>query len=758
MFQKSLFVALAAAIAVFLLDLLLPPPPAKPYSTVVTDEAGRPLHVFISADDKWRIATRLESLGDQVVRALLFKEDKYFYYHPGINPAAMVRALFNNIVTSRRTSGASTITMQVVRLLEPRERTYAAKLVEVLRALQLELHYSKREILELYLSLAPFGGNIEGIEAASRIYFNRPPAALSLAQLTALIVIPNRPTSLKPGSDKTALLAARNKWLAAFQKENYFSEKDILDALAEPLEMERYTLPREAPHLSFRLARAPKPYITTTLHAATQQFAERQVSQYIARIRQMGISNAAVLIVDNPSRAVRAYVGAANFNDIEALGQVDGVQAVRSPGSTLKPLVYGLAMDAGLVTPGSIVADVPINFGGYAPENYNEQFNGPVTISTALALSLNIPAVRVLDQLGIEILKEKLKTTDFSSIAKNEHKLGLSMILGGCGVRLWELAGVFSAYANGGVYRKLHVVQGDTLHNSHKLLSPESAFMVTSILTQLTRPDLPTHFENSRNLPLVAWKTGTSYGRRDAWAVGYNAEYTVAVWCGNFNGAGSPALAGAEVATPLLFQIFNDLNRNQPARNFTRPASLLQREVCGTSGNIPDTFCTDRILDDYIPGVSHTVRCTHKKWVWTNAVQTESYCADCKPGPALRSLLPDPAPEIVAYWRERRIPYTAAPPHNPRCTRIASAGGLRISSPPEGAVFYSDSKNPSKLALEAHALPDSRTMHWFINGSYYGKAAPGKPLFFLPDTGSINISLTDDRGRTHQVRVHVHGM
>jgi penicillin-binding protein 1C len=756
-----LFIAWAgAAIVLVALDRLFPPPGPKPYSTVVQDAAGEPVHIFLSSDDKWRLYTPLRYFGKEIPRALLHKEDQYFYYHPGVNPLALVRAAANNVLAGKRTSGASTITMQVARMLEPKPRTYAAKLMEMLRALQLELHYNKREILELYLNLAPFGGNVEGLEAAARIYFGKPPASLSLAQLTTLIVIPNRPTSLRPADDNALLLAARNRWLAAFRQQQLFDVRDLDAALTEPLGIGRYSMPRQAPHFAVRMQmRYPNvPRIQAHLSPEIQPLAERQVRAYTEYLRRLGITNAAALVVENRSRHVVAYVGSADVNDNAAMGQVDGVQAVRSPGSALKPLIYALAFDQGFATPRTVVLDAGVNYFGYKPENYNQKFNGPVTLSFALANSLNIPAVKVLDQVGMPLFTDRLINIGFAQIRQDQSRLGLSTALGGCGVRLQEMAGLYCAFANAGVYRPLQYTEMDADTHQVQVVSPAAAWLVTQVLTELSRPDLPNNLAASTDLPLVAWKTGTSYGRRDAWAIGYNNAYTVAVWCGNFSGEGNAALSGADVATPLLFKIFNSLERRNTARAFAKPRAVLSRNVCTVTGLPPDTFCHDLAPDDYIVQVTNHPRCTHKSWVWVNAAQTESYCAACLPPEgAQRLLLPNLPPDVVAYYRENKIPYAAPPPHNPRCTRVAQ-GTLRITSPAEGTHLYLDLANPRQIALEAQAAADAQTLHWFVQGRYKGSRPSGQPLFLLPDTGRIAISCTDDRGRSHRIEINVHGL
>ena len=349
----------------------------------------------------------------------------------------------------------------------------------------------------------------------------------------------------RPDTRTAALLTARNAWLHRFEKESLFDKNIIQDALREPLEVRRRAAPREIPHLALRLKKEypDEPTIHTAIRLQKQRQTEDLVKNYVNRLRGQNIHNAAVLVINNETMAVEAYVGSADFTNPYDGGQVDGIRAVRSPGSTLKPLLYAMAFDKGLITPKTVLNDVPTNFGGYEPENFDQRFNGPVTVEFALANSLNIPAVKILKEVGTPVLVDQLKKAGFQTVSKQAKDLGLSLILGGCGVTLEELTRLFAAFAHEGEVRPLTFGSPGVLPKKSKtkgsgIISPGAAFLITNVLTQVTRPDLPTNFDNTYHLPRIAWKTGTSYGRRDAWSVGYNKRYTVGVWVGNFSGAG----------------------------------------------------------------------------------------------------------------------------------------------------------------------------------------------------------------------------
>ena len=764
--QLRLVKTFAAALLIFFgLDFFFPFRINVPYSTIVTSRDGSILHAFLSRDDKWRMYAELPEITPTLRDAILYKEDKYFRYHPGFNPVAMLRAAARNLLTGRRTSGASTITMQTVRLLEPRERTYSSKVIELFRAMQLEMHYSKDEILQLYLNMIPYGGNIEGLKSASLLYFGKLPTLLSLAELTTLTIIPNRPSSLRLGAHNALVVQERNRWLNRFLNSQLFDDSAIADALNEPLVAYRRDAPQLAPHVAQRLRdeNPDQPIIHSTINPSVQATTERLVDHYANRIRTYNIHNAAVLIVDNRSHEVVAYVGSADFANAFDGGQVDGVRAVRSPGSALKPLLYGLAFDAGIITPKTKLNDVPTNFSGYEPDNYDRRFNGPVTAEFALANSLNIPAVALLKEIGTPTLVSTLQKAGFSAVKKQAKELGLSMILGGCGVTLEEMTRLYTGLANGGQLEPLRFsLTATSAFNKVTITSPEAAYLVTHTLTQITRPDLPNNFDNSYHLPRIAWKTGTSYGRRDAWSIGYNQRYTIGVWVGNFSGVGVAELSGANTATPLLFQLFNVLDYNSSAGWFQKPRAdsrLSMRLICPETGDIPGEFCGNPVTDYCIMGISRYRHCQHQKAVFTNAAGTISYCAHCQPDSgAVRRLYPNVSPELVAFYQSRHVPFASLPPHNPVCERLfrsqdAGQKGPLITSLNNGSEYFINPKQPTEMQLACQATNDVQIVFWYLNDKLYRKAKVSEAVFFKPRPGVLKISCADDKGRSNDIQI-----
>ncbi len=762
--KHSLGILLLLFITFLLLDWCFPTPSHIDYATVITDKQGKTAHAFLSKDDKWRMKALPEEISPLLEKAILYKEDKYFYYHPGVNPIAIGRAAFNNIVKGKRTSGASTITMQLARLLEPRQRTYSSKLIEVFRAMQLEWHFSKTEILQMYLNHVPYGGNIEGIKAAALLYFNKAPNHLSLAEVTALSIIPNRPNSLRIGKHNEYIVTQRNKWLQHFQEGNLFDDLLIADALEEPLTAYRLDAPKKIPHLAYRLKRQypNKAIINSTIDLKQQEKVERLVKQHVNQLRAWRIQNAAVLVIDNRTMEVVSYVGSADFNNAADAGQVDGIRAVRSPGSTLKPLLYGIAFDKGLITPKHIVSDVPTNFSGYVPENYDGKFRGKVSIEFALANSLNIPAVKVMNQIGPATFIDYLKRAKFRQIQSDQNKLGLAMALGGCGVRLEELTQLYSSFAKEGQLHPIRYTHSpnpsipQSLHPSKQILSPSANFMTTEILLQLTRPDLPVEWHNSAHLPKVAWKTGTSYGRRDAWSIGYNKHYTIGVWVGNFSAKGVPELSGASSAAPLLFNIFNEVDYNAPKDWYDPPKELDYRLVCSQSGLSVNHFCEDQVIDAYIPTTSRNELCQHLKEVYITPDSTMAYCTSCLPLNGYKKAhFPNYSPEIRAYYDNYQVHYQAIPIHNPKCERLFAEGAPKIISPVNSLEYYVEKKDTQQLMLSCQVSSDVDKVFWYVNKRFHQASLASEPVFIDPPAGRVDISCTDDKGRQTQVWVLV---
>jgi penicillin-binding protein 1C len=750
-------ISLLATILVFVfLHLIFPLPDKVEYSTIITGNKGEVLHAFLTKDEKWRMKTSLDEISPLLRTTIIEKEDKFFYYHLGVNPFAMARAMVKNIFRLKRTSGASTITMQVARALEPKSRNYINKLIEIFRACQLELKYNKDEILQLYCNLLPYGGNIEGVKSASLLYFQKDPDHLSLAELTALCVIPNRPSSLVPGKNNERITEERNRWLRKFAAEKVFTKKQIEDALTEPFNASRNAVPKFIPHLAYKLKNRNEPVVQSAIDINTQLKTEKIVTDYSRGLKIKNIRNASVIIIDNATQNIITYIGSADFHDTTDAGQVDGGSAIRQPGSTLKPLLYGMCIDEGLLTPKSMITDVNVSYDGYAPENYDKRFNGYVTMEYALEHSLNIPAVKSLKQLGTEKFISTLGACNFQQVKRDQKKLGLSLILGGCGSSLTELAGLYSAFANGGVYIQPSFIRDTGYRRRFQVLTPAATFMVNETLSKISRPDFPLNWQSTEHMPKIAWKTGTSYGRRDAWSIGYNKRYTVGVWVGNFSGLGVPEISGAEIATPLLFKIFNTIDYDGDHEWFTQPEDCDIRMVCSETGMAPGDHCLHTVTDYFIPMVSSSKSCNNMLEIIVSADERTSYCRVCMPASGYKKkwykIVP---PEMQFYYDEHRIVYQTVPLHNRNCEKVFRDGEPLILSPRSGTEYLISKKDPQPLQLQCRPGSDVSRIYWYINDRFYKTTDARSPQFFMPSEGPVKISCTDDKGRNKDVWIKV---
>jgi penicillin-binding protein 1C len=508
--------------------------------------------------------------------------------------------------------------------------------------------------------------------------------------------------------------------------------------------------------LANKLKKQGHELIKTNIDLNTQLKTEKLVEDYTRTQRLHNIKNAAIVIIDNKTHKIITYVGSSNFKDTTDGGQVNGANAVREPGSTLKPLLYALCIDEGLLTPGTVVSDVAVNYQGYAPENYDKKFNGYVTMEYSLEHSLNIPAVKSLKLLGHEKLIRKLIQCNFRQVEKDQRKLGLSMILGGCGTTLEEMTGLFSVFANNGDYIAPSFTQADTNYQHIHIISPASVYMINEILSKVNRPDFPLNWSATEHMPKVAWKTGTSYGKRDAWSIGYNKNYTVGVWVGNFSGASAADLSGANVATPLLFKIFNTIDYDSDEEWFTQPKDCDIRQVCSETGMIPSEHCTDLATDYFIPLISSTKVCDNWQEIMVSPDEKMSYCKSCAPQTGYKKKwYKIVEPDMQAWLEDNRIAYTKIPPHNPDCEVIFKGNAPFITFPVNGNEYLINKKSPEPLQLTCKTANDVSKVYWYINDKFYKTSNVGEKQFFIPDEGPVKISCTDDKGRNRDIKIMV---
>ncbi|MBI4424051.1 MAG: penicillin-binding protein 1C [Elusimicrobia bacterium] len=750
--------------------LCLPQPLFRdPFSPVVLARDGTLLDARVAADGQWRFEPSPE-VAPKLKAALIRFEDKRFYRHPGVDPLALARAVFDGAARGRFRSGASTLSMQVVRLSRKgRPRTVREKLVELLLALRLELRHSKEEILSLYAAHAPYGGNVVGVEAAGWRYFRRPPRELSWAESCVLAILPNNPALIHPGRNRRALKAKRDRLLASLAAAGVLAPLELRLATLEPLPAEPLPLPRDAPHLLETLAaRRAGARLQTTLDPELQRAASRIVERRSAALALRGIRNAAALIVDNRDFSVAAYAGNSRREDYGGSGYaVDLIRRPRSTGSVLKPFLYAAALEAGELTPATLVADVPTRFQGFSPENYDRSYRGAVPAREALARSLNVPAVRMLHAHGVARFQALLKGLGMTTLFRGPDEYGLTLILGGAEGTLWELTRMYAnlswiagadVLAHHARYRELRLLPGDPETLAARLeLGPGAAWLTLQALAEVSRPEEEAHWRNFSSTQRIAWKTGTSLGHRDAWALGTNGRYTVGVWAGNASGEGRPELTGSAAAAPLLFELFGRLERGAwPERP---SADLKQIDVCREDGFLPSAEC--RTEKQAVPYASHFERPSpHFRRVHLDASGRWRVNAGCEAVSRMTHrawfVLP-PAEEH--YFRRHAVRYRPLPPLRPDCREPeGERGPIAVLYPhPDGAIYIPvdlGGKKGRAIFEAVHRRPDA-AMHWHLDGAYLGKTETFHQLALDIPPGSHQLTVVDEAGHSLSRRFRV---
>jgi penicillin-binding protein 1C len=731
--------------------LLLPKPPLLDgisFSQCVRDRNGKLLRVTLSTDQKFRIWTPLEKISPGLIDATLRYEDKYYARHPGVNPIALARGAADLLRFHRATTGGSTITMQLARLrFHLHTRTISGKLEQIMRALELERHYSKNQILEAYLNLAPYGRNLEGIGAASEIYFDKPATKLSRPEAIALSVIPQSPSrrALHTDRDNHSVNLAQTSWYdrAGVGTDAEFSMREFRPRM----QTERKFI---APHFVQEVLETShgRDEIVTTLDLEKQKAIERRVTDYVANNRNRGIENAAVFLVDTRTMDVLAQVGSADFYKADIDGQVDGTRSPRSPGSTLKPFVYALALEQGLIHPLSILADAPRSFGEYNPENFDREFLGPIRASDALARSRNVPAVELASQLAHPTLYQFLSRADVR-LPKAESFYGLALPLGGAEVSLQDLVRLYAALANNGELRPLRFTARDRIAKPKRILSPEAAFLTLEMLGNVPRPEM--NCADGNHSARVYWKTGTSHGFRDAWSIAVFDHYVLGVWVGNFDGRANPAFVGRTAAAPLLFQIIDSLRAAWPEPTVPHqppPGANLKRvEFCALSGDLPNRFCTQHVEGWFIPGVSPIKTCDVHREVLVDLATGLRVPIDDGTRQLKREVYEFWPGDFLSLFEQAGIPRRVPPPFLPDTgSELASRVGQKpiIVSPNSKEILLVSKKT---IPLRAKADADVREIFWFAGKQFVGKAAPNQVLEWAAAAGDYEVTALDDHGR-----------
>ena len=726
--KHSLFIGiLLLVISLFIADTLAPLNLTKLNDgvTVVSDNKGRPLRAFANQDGIWRYRVSVDNVSPYYLQALFTYEDRHFYNHPGVNPFAMMRAVGQAIYHGKAVSGGSTITMQVARLLHPNKRTIIGKATQMLRALQLEWHFSKTQILEMYLNIAPFGGPIEGIQAASYVYFDKPASELTQNEAALLAVLPQSPSRYRPDRYPERALQARNKLLDRMVTYQQWPSEIVTTLKEDPIYADYFSHPNIAPLLSRRLKsslsrKANTPDITTFIDGDIQEQLEHQVKDYLHRLPPK--SSAAVLVMDGLNGEVKAYLGSGDFNDNERLGHVDMIKAIRSPGSTLKPFVYGDAIEQGLIHDQSLLHDTPIIKGDYRPHNFSGGYSGPVSTSDALLRSLNIPVLQVLNYGASEALTARLNNAGLSLRWPQYASANQALVLGGVGIKLESLVTAYSAFINQGQAITPRYQKTDGIKQQF-LLSPASAWITQNILRQQQQPGRISEQLSSHQNQSLGWKTGTSYGNRDAWVVGFSGRYIIGVWIGRADAIPLPNNTGSEHALPLFLQVSHHFDDNFIP---LRPTNVNRYSICWPSGKrVMDTAKSNCLVQkaawlidghspSTLPNLSPSLgsRLNIKFYQEPNGTRSNVLCASKNAVLASIDLWPD----ALNRWHDKsKQNQYRMPKLNANCAReSAMHSPLQISSIKPESHFIKTRKKSLHLPLTTNQSSEDIT--WFLNG------------------------------------------
>lgn len=725
------------------------------FSRLVRAADGTVLRLTLASDGQYRLWIPLEQIAPATVEAILLKEDRFFFLHPGINPPALVRAAWATYGLGNR-QGGSTLSMQLARsLYRLNTHRLPGKIKQIALALWLEARYSKKNLLEAYCNLAPMGGNIEGVAAAARIYFGKEASRLSVAEGLALAVLPQSPAKrMDFGVDQQrARRLLAEKWQSHHPGEEPVAGLNDLDLTGS----NRSGLPFLAPHYTDLLLQGAgqEREIEATLHPKLQSLIERLLRQYIDEHRLQGLVNGAVLLVDRRDLEVKALVGSVNYWNKNIQGQVNGVLAKRSPGSTLKPFLYAMAIDQGLIHPLSILRDAPTAFGSFQPENFDGRFVGPISARDALIRSRNVPAVGLANQLQSPNLYEFLRNAGISRLRPESH-YGLSLVLGGGELTMEELTGLYVMLANDGLLKPLRYRRSDPATEGTRLLSPQAAFLVRDMLRSNPRPDHQGSGNRTRTWR-TAWKTGTSWGFRDAWTLGMVGDYVLAVWLGNFDGHSDPALVGVKAAAPLFFRIADALPLilAEETEGVERvPPGLTRVEVCAASGDLPNRWCPQTAKTWFIPGKSPIRVSTLHRPVLVDLQTGKAACPPFDPATTRQEVFEFWPSDMQRLFREAGLTRQLPPEPSPDCaTPFASAvdgDSPRLSSPLANVVYTLRLSRPEEhIDLQASIDASSKRMYWFAGNSYLGDCPREGLLPWRPVASDrYDLTVVDDQGRS----------
>ncbi len=735
------------------------------HSTVVTDDSGRILRAFLNNNEQWHFPPDPSiKLPEKLIKSVINFEDRYFYYHPGVNPVSILRAFAGNVISGKIRSGASTISMQVIRLALKKKRTFLSKFIEIFQALKLEIKYSKEEILRMYFENAPYGGNIIGIGAASLKYFGKKPEGLTWNEAAVLAVLPNAPGLISPLLNRDALIRKKNMLLKRLYGRDIISEDIFRQSSSENIPAHLFPIPAVGPHFTEYLKNIPGNMgseIRSTIDRDKQVRVERLVKEHVKYLSSFGIRNGAVVVAETVSGKVRVYCGSQDFFDFTKNGQVDGARASRSSGSILKPFLYALAVDDGLVLERTILKDIPSYFGSFSPSNASMKFSGVVTVKEALIRSLNVPAVRLLNYYGLNKFYLFLQKSGLSTLIRDPDDYGLTLILGGAETKLIELVRLYRGLGNSGKFLPLKFSADlQERKGTYDLISPEAAYLTLNMMRELKRPGAEYYWEQYQSKNPIAWKTGTSYGQRDAWAIGVSPEWVIGVWVGNFKGEGNPELVGYSCAAPLMFDIFNYLPKEKNGKWFSREGLKFRKiDLCSRTGFLAGENCEDVVSVDSPSGSGVVPICPYHHSFYVTLDEQFSVCSLCweegKYKKIKRIVYP---PDVSQFLRERGDIIDTIPPHKAGCPSGSGGNPLQILYPVENArilIPVDFRKRIQNITFRVAHKFSGKDVFWYIDKVYKGVSKIKHKMVIDLDPGWHTLEVVDSDGNIRKRRFYI---
>ncbi len=742
-----------------------------PCSTVIYDRNNILLGARIAKDGQWRFPEN-DTVPDKFKECILLFEDRYFLWHPGLNPIALCRAFYLNLKSGKTISGGSTLTMQVIRLYRknPR-RSYLEKLIELYLALRLEAGNSKQKILSLYAAHAPFGGNTVGLEAASWRYFGRQSGNLSWSEAASLAVLPNSPAIIFPGKNQERLMQKRNKLLLKLFQTRKIDKATYELSLLEPIPGRPKAIPQQATHLMLRAEKEGKAgqIIHSTIASTMQQNVAAIVEKHHRNLQANEIHNLAAIVANTRTGEVLAYIGNITNSQNQHQENVDIIASPRSTGSILKPFLFASALQEGLLFPNTLIQDIPVHIYGYSPKNFNLSFDGVVPAKRALGRSLNIPAVKMLQLYGTDKFLLKLKQTGMTTLPFSAKHYGLALILGGAEASLWDLTGMYASMARTLISAKKETnfplkYSADAMQKGGREAGNKSApfsagvtWLTLEAMVEVSRPDLEAAWREFSSGSKIAWKTGTSFGFRDGWAIGVNPDYTVGVWVGNATGEGRPGLTGIATAAPVMFDIFSALPR---CSWFKTPINDLKKvKLCAESGHPPSTLCPETVLALVQKTNASVGMCSYHKSIFLDKDGNEQVSGDCYSVSEMQEAVYFVLPPVEEWYFKAHSPaYRSLPPFRPGCDPHTNDAALGLIYPtPNAEIFIPRNNENEKLGIVCRATHKQAKaeVFWSLDGDFIQTTTHQHEILINPTLGEHKLNITDNAGERHSVTFRV---